>query len=134
MPGKSAPVRHAHPAEHDVIPLAELMNIEAEPGAHITQFGEPRRLRLYEIILGRELHVARLTLKGGDSDAGPLGERGIVTELIMPGSESTTMGLEQWRKGEGLRRLHEPQIGPVHRLPDPSVGIDSLDCIRHHDT
>ena len=45
MAGQSAPMRDAHAAEHDVIAVAELVDVEAEAGAHIAQGCELGRLR-----------------------------------------------------------------------------------------
>jgi len=75
MSGQPAPMGDAHPAEHDMIAFAELVNIEAETGAHIAQGCEPGGLG-ERARHGRELRAAprhgRAAL-AGDTHSGPRG-------------------------------------------------------------
>src|SRR5258707_15099402 len=72
MSGQPTPMGDAHPAEHDMIAFAELVNIEAETGAHIAQACEPGALGTAEIVVGGELDVCGFTLEPADLDACPL--------------------------------------------------------------
>ena len=111
-------MRDAHAAEHDVIAVAELVDVEAEAGAHVAERGELGRFGAGEILVGGELHVAGLALERGHLESGPFGQRGIVGEILAAGRLRAPMRLEQGRKAEGLRRLHDAQMRAVERAGD----------------
>ena len=110
MARQSAPMRDAHAAEHDVIAVAELVDVEAEAGAHIAQGCKLGRFSAAEIIVGGELHVPGLTLERGDLEARPFGERGVVGEIVTPCGGGPPMRIEKGGKAECLRGLHHAQV------------------------
>src|SRR2546429_8587418 len=63
MSGQSTPMRDAHAAEHNMIAVAELVDIEAKTGAHIAQGCETGRLGAHEIVVGGEFHISGFTLE-----------------------------------------------------------------------
>ena len=95
---QTARVGDAHAAEHDVIAVAELVNVEAEAGAHVAQSGKLGGFRTREILVGRKFHVSRLTLECRHRQAGPFGERSVVGEILLASCFRTSMRLEQGRK------------------------------------
>src|SRR5207344_1806860 len=82
MARQSAPVRDAHATERDVIAVSELMDIEAETGAHIAQGCKLGHFSADEIIVGGDLHVPSVTLERGDLEARPFCERGVIGEIV----------------------------------------------------
>ncbi len=112
-----------------MVARAEGVHVDAGTGTHVTERGKGGGLRAGEIIGRGDLDVAGLAGKGGHREACPFGKRRVVGEIGAAGGGRFAMGLEQQRKGEGLRRLHQPQAGAVERPGDVIAGIDRLDRI-----
>ena len=124
--GDPARMRNAHAAEHDVIALDKGVHVEAVPGAHVGERRHAQGFGADEIVAGGQLHVAGLALEHGDALSGPFGERSIVGEILAARGRGAAVGVEQHRKGEGLRGLHHAQVGAVDGRDDPAGAVDLL--------
>ena len=123
----------AHPAEHDMIAFAELVNIEAETGAHIAQGCEPGGLGTDEIVVRGELDVCGFTLERADLDACPFGERGVIAEIVATRCFRPAMRLQQGGKTESLRGLHQAHARAVDRVGHAACCIVGFDGVSHAD-
>jgi hypothetical protein len=131
--GQTPAVENAHAAQHDVVAISELMNVETESRAYIAQVGEAEGFRACKILVAGELDVSRFTFKRGDVETRPLRKRRIVGEIVTTRHLRPAMGVEQGGETEGLRGLrhsdHRAVDGPGHN----TCRINGLDCIGYAD-
>ena len=130
----AAPVRDTNSSKPDVIPVAELVNVGAEPGANIAERGEVRLLGARKILRRGELHVGGLAFEGRDRHASPFGERGVIGEVVAGGRLRAPVRLEDRRKAKGLRRLHGAKLSAVEGAGDARRRVHGLDRVgeRQH--
>ncbi len=116
-----------------MIAVAELMNVEAEAGANVAEFGKLCGFRAGEVVVGGELHVGGFSLEGDDLEPGPFGQRGIVGEIVPARRCGAPVRIQYGFEGERLRRLHEAQLRAVDRAGHDARGIDGLDRVGDRD-
>ncbi len=80
--GEAALMGDAHPAEPDMIAVAERMHVVAGGGADIAERGELRRRDAREILFRGQLDVGALALEHAHLHPRPFRERGIVGEIV----------------------------------------------------
>ena len=102
MSGQAARVRNADAAEHDVVAIAEGVDVEAGAGAHIAKRRHAQRFGPGEIVVGRELHVAGLASEYAYAMAGPFGERGVVGEIVAAGGRGAAVRVHDERRRQRL--------------------------------
>ncbi len=131
--GQSAVERHANAAEHDVIAVAELMDVEAEAGPDVAEFRKLDGFCTGEVFVRGELHVGGFSLEGDDLEPGPFRKCGIVGEIVPARRRGTPVRIQYSVESKGLRRLHKPQLRAVERAGHDAGGIDGLDRIGDRD-
>ena len=114
-----------------MIAIAELVDIEAKASAHIAQGRKLGHLGAAEVIVCGQLHVPSLTLEGGDLEARPFGERGVVGKIIAPCGGGALVRIEEDGKAERLRGLHHAQLRSVDRAGYAAGRIDGFDGVRN---
>ena len=82
MGEKTAIVRHPHPADHQMIAIAESVHIIAAAGSDVAERRIEARFLAREIFRCREFHVGSIAFESCDRQSHPFGERGVVGEIV----------------------------------------------------
>ena len=122
---------HPNAAKHDVIAIAELVDVEAETGANVAKLCEFRGFGAGEILVRGEFHVGGFPLECDDLDPGPFGKRRIIGEIVPAGRRGAPVRIQDAFERKGLRCLHEAQPGPVESTGNGSAGVHGLDGVCH---
>src|SRR5262249_33846517 len=115
MSGQSTPMGNAHAAEHDMIAVAELVNVEAKTGAHIAQAREGAPSRGTKIPVGGEFPFPGSPPKRAALAAAPSGEGGVTAKIVATRRFRPAMRLDEGGKIKSLRGLHQAQMRAVDR-------------------
>ena len=95
MARQSARVRNAHPAQHDMIAVAEGVHVEAAAGAHVGESGQRAGFGAGKVVIGGQFHVAGLACKNSDAVPGPFGQRRIVGEILAARSSRAAVRVQR---------------------------------------
>ena len=118
MREKAACVRDAHAAEHQMIAVAEGVDVVAGAGPDIAEHGAEAGFLADEIFRGRQFHVGRIAFKGRHRQSRPFGQRGIVGEIAAALARGAAMRVENHVEAESLRRLRDAQPRALRRRFD----------------
>jgi hypothetical protein len=132
--GDHAPVMgHPDPAEPDMIPLAEGMNVEA--GAEAGHMRHERILQpplgLVEIGRMGQLDIVGLAVEHVNRHPGPLRQRPVIGERMEALACGSLMRFEDGGEPKRLRRLDGPQGCPFGSGDDLMLRADDLDRVGH---
>ena len=122
-------MRNAHAPQHDMVAVAELMNIEPETCSNIAQGSQLESFCACEVIGAGELDVASFAFKRGDGHTGPLRKRGVVGEIAPACRLCAPMGVQQSCESEGLRSLCQPERCTVEGAGHLAPSVNILDGI-----
>lgn len=126
MSGKREAVRHANPAQHDMITRPERMNVIAVRSPHIGMSREHDGLCLAEVSRRRDLERTGVAWDERDGEAGNLGNTEIVGEGL---PRASAMGRKDIGISERLRRLHAPHTITRHGAEGPI--LSPAQRVRH---
>ena len=129
MREKAAAVRHAHAADHQMIAVAEGVNVVAVAGPDIAEHGAEAGFFADKIFRCRQFHVCRIAFKCRHRQSRPFRERGVIGEIAAALARGAAMGIENHVEPERLRRLRDAQPRALRRCFDVSVVVDQLDGI-----
>jgi hypothetical protein len=104
---KTAGVRHAYAAEHQMIAVAEGVHVIAGAGSDVAELGGEACFLADEIFRRCQFHVCRIAFKGRYRQSRPFRERRIVGEIAAAVARGATMGIENDIEAKRLRRLRD---------------------------
>ena len=114
---ESRGVRYADAADHQVIAVAEGVNVVAGAGSDIAEQGLPRRASSRTKSSGVvSFMFASIAFKGRNRQSRPFGERRIVGEIVRPSRAARRWASRIDVEAECLRRLRDPQAARAPAL------------------
>ncbi len=105
MRQKAAAVRQADATNHEVVAVAESMNVVAAAGSDIAEHGAETGFFADKIFRSCQFHVGRIAFKGCHRQSRPLGKRGVIGEVAAATGGRAAMGVENHIEPERLRGL-----------------------------
>ena len=129
MGEEAAIVRHANAANHQMIAVAEGVNVVTRPGSDVAEQAGEAGFFADEIFRCRQFHVRRIAFKGRHRQSRPFRKRRIVGEIAAALARRAAMGFENNIKAERLWCLRDSQAGALRRRLDVSASVDQLDRV-----
>ena len=118
MGEKTAVVRHPDAADHQMIAVAEGMDVVAGAGPDIAERRAKAGFFADEIFRRRQFHVGRIAFKGRHRQSRPFGKCRVVGEIAAALARGAAMGIENDVEPERLRRLRDSQPRTLRRCLD----------------
>jgi len=116
-------------AEHDLVARSEGVDVVARADPDVAEgqrgLGQFTAIRHGEVLRCGDLDVGRVARHDPDGNTRPLGDGGVVGEVVACGG-GLFVRLEDEREAEALGRLGGLEAGARHRAGDPAGGIDRL--------
>ncbi len=109
MRQKAFAVRHADAAQHQMIAVAEGMDVVTGTGPDIAELRGEAGFLAREIFRGREFHVGRIAFKGRHRQSRPFRDRRIIGEIAAAIARGAAVGFENDVEAERLRGLRDAQ-------------------------
>src|SRR5258708_2811051 len=129
MGEKATAVRHANTAKHQVIAVAEGVNVVAGSGSDIAEHGAEAGFLADEIFRCGQFHVCRIAFKGCHRQSRPFRQRRVIGEIAAAVARRAAMSVENHVEPERLRRLRDAQPRALGRRFDVSGFADLLDGV-----
>ena len=133
MGKEAAIVRHANAADHQVIAVAEGVDVVAGSGADIAKRSAQASLFAGEIFGRGQFHVQMIAFKGRNGQSGPFGQRRVVGEIVAGLARSALVCGKDRVEHERLWCLRNAQIRARRRADDVTRGIHLFDGVGNRD-